>query len=209
MIKRIDNEEMRTTILDAVIACKCEACGAAVSLSQISSRAGISERTLNRYFPDKELMMYEAAIKYLKQKYVLFAKLYIARDKSRLNACERLLLLIQMQIDNYKSDTAEAMVYVRAFTTAMCTAAYHQLPAPGFDAPTRNILISCVEEGLKDGSIHSSIEPLDVYFLVSSNFNGLIQRLVYIYSLEIPREEHEKKLFHVFEKYMQMLESET
>ena len=63
-MKRIECEQMKEHILNAVIACKIEAAGEEVSLTKVSSRAGISERTLNRYFSDKEMMFYEAAIKY-------------------------------------------------------------------------------------------------------------------------------------------------
>lgn len=201
-MKREENEFMRTEILDAVIACKVEAAGAEVSLSKIACRAGISERTLNRYFPDKELLLYDASIRYLRHTYDVFTEDYLAMDKSGMTGLERLLLLMQRQIDHNRSDMSRAKTFIRAYTTALRTAVYRELPVSGYDARLREVVYQCVEEGVADGSIRRGAVPLDTYLLISSNYMGLMQRLIYYYSVDFSRE----KLLLVFNEYMNMLE---
>ena len=204
-MKRTDNEIMRLRILDAVIECKIHAEGAYVSLSQISCKAGISERTLNRYFPDKEIMIYGAAVRYLKRKYDEFSEQYRACDKKELNGLECLMLLVKLQMDNYMNSITDALIFVRAYTTTLNTAVYRKLPVAGYDASAREIVLECIRNGVKDGSIKHDAVPMDAYLLISSNFNGLVQRLIYTYSVEYSAEEHRKELFNVFGKYIQML----
>lgn len=196
---------MHTTILDAVIACKVDAEGSAVSLSQISSRAGISERTLNRYFPDKEMMIYEAATKYMRQRYEQFADQFLKADKRNMTALDQIGLLIQLQIDSYQRDIRSAKVFVRAYTTTLCTAVYRGLPPSGFDASTREYVLALVEQGIKDGSIRKDAVPMDTYLMISSCFMGLVERMIYIYSVDMSESEHRKKLLTVFGKFRCMV----
>lgn len=205
-MKREENEQMRDTILNAVIACKIDAAGADVSLSQISCRAGISERTLNRYYPDKEILLYDAAILYLRQIYYTCADRYNKLDKTGMNGLQRLMLLIKMQIELNQTELKCAKVFVRAYTTALRTAVYRDLPVSGCDAPVRDIVLNCIEDGVSDGSIRPDIVPIDTYMLISSNYMGLVQRLIYCYSVELTKEEHKNQLLLVFNKYLQMLE---
>lgn len=62
----VDREQKISEILDAVIACQEEYNEDIVLISHIAAKAGISTRTLNRYFPDTEIMFFEAAARYLK-----------------------------------------------------------------------------------------------------------------------------------------------
>ncbi|MDD2954871.1 MAG: TetR/AcrR family transcriptional regulator [Oscillospiraceae bacterium] len=204
-MKREENNLMKTAILDAVISCKKEAMGREVSRSEIASRAGISERTLSRYYPDKDLMVYEAAVRYLRSRYEAVAGQYRAVDTSGMNGLERLLLLAQIRIQNYEKDTESAQMFVRAYITALNTAVYHRLPSAGFDAPAREIVLSCIREGVRDGSIRGDVVPVDAYLMLSSNFNGLVFRLIYMCSIEFSPEEHKKELLLVFRQYLEML----
>lgn len=204
-MKREENEAMRLTILDSVIACKKQAAGADVSLAQISSRAGISERTLNRYFPDKEMLYYDAAVRFLRMRYDAFAQQYLAADKAGLNALARLLLLLEMQISQNSRDMPAAKTFVRAFTTALRTAVYRELPVPGYDASVRDIVLKLIEEGVAEGSMRPDAVPMDTYLLVSSNYIGLVERLIYRYSVQYEEAEHKAELLRVCGHYVQML----
>ena len=205
-MKRIENEEMKEHILDAVAVCKVKAAGEEVSLTQISSQAGISERTLNRYYPDKELLIYEAAVKYMRKRYEAFADIYHETDHYGMSALDRLISLIQLQAEYYQADTNMAKVFVRAFTTALRTAVYRNLPHTGYDASCRQIVIDCIEQGIKDGSMREDLVPMDVYILISSNFNGLVQRLIHMYSVCFTEEAYKRELSIVFQKYIAMVQ---
>lgn len=204
-MKRTDADEMKVRILEAAIKCKINAQGNEVALAQVAYRSGISERTLNRYFPDKEMMFYEAAIRYLRLKYERFSEQFLNADTKEMNGIDKLLLMIRMQVDNYQQDPLNAKIFVRAFTTALRTAVYRNLPPSGFDASTKQMVISFVEEGIQDGSIRCDCEPLDIYFLISSNFIGLVQRMIYIYSVELTKKEHDIEFAKVFNQYLIMV----
>ena len=62
-----------------------------------------------------------------------------------------------------------------------------------------------VAEGVEDGSMRPGLVPLDTYMLVSSNYIGLVERLIYRYSVQQGEEEHKTELLLVFNNYMQML----
>ncbi|NLG05752.1 MAG: TetR/AcrR family transcriptional regulator [Clostridia bacterium] len=208
-MKREENDAMRNRILDSVITCKLNADGAEVALSQIASRAGISERTLNRYFPDKEMLLYDAAVRHLNQIYTAFAKRYKKADLNGLNGLERLILLIHMQTEHNKEDMSCAKAYVRAYTTAFRAAVYRDLPVIAYDAPVRDIVIQCIQDGIADGSIRDDINPSNMYLMISSNYIGLIQRLIYFYHVgdtkDKQKEKQKEDLFLVIDQYIEML----
>lgn len=205
-MRREENDAMRNLILDAVISCKIEANGEEVSLSQIACRAGISERTLNRYFPDKEMLLYDSAIRHLNQIYKSFAKRYTDIDKNGLNGLQRLTLLIQMQMEHNYEDMTCAKTFVRAYTTAFRTAVYRDLPVVNYDAPIRTIVLNCIQDGIADGSIRKDIEPMNTYLMISSNYLGLVQHLIYFYYVNGSEGKQKEELIHVFNQYLHMLE---
>ena len=144
-------------------------------------------------------------IKYLGKLFDVCAETYNNINKSHMNGLEKICMLLQLQIDKYKNDIMSAKSFVRAFSTALYTAVYRNLPVAVFDANAKEVLLQCINEGIEDGSIRKNVVPMDVYLLISSNFNGLTQRLIYIYSVEFSEENNKKELFAVFEQYLVML----
>ena len=142
----------------------------------------------------------------MEQLYRSFAERYLSIDRSGMNGLQQLLLLIQIQIERNRNDLSCAKVFVRAYTTALRTAVYKDLPAAQYDAPLREIVYHCIEEGIRDGSIRRDIAPLDTYLLISSNYMGLVLRLIYFYSVGFTKEEHRAELLLVFIQYVHMLE---
>ena len=123
-----------------------------------------------------------------------------------MNGLERLLLLIRLQVQHNLENPSSAKVFVRAYTTAMRTALYRDLPVTGHDAPIRKLVIRCIEDGMQDGSMRQDLIPLDIYLLISSNYMGLVQRMIYFYSVDFTKEEHKQELTVVFHQYIRMLE---
>lgn len=83
-------EQLREKILDAVIKCKRATGGGFIKLTDVAALAGISDRTLNRYFPDKEELICEAAVKSLRNRGKMLIERYNAEDKEGLNGCQRI-----------------------------------------------------------------------------------------------------------------------
>lgn len=74
-----------------------------------------------------------------------------------------------------------------------------------YDEEIRDLVIAIIKEGIKDGSIRSNVNPLDTFLLTSSNFNGLAQRLIYLYSVDQSKTEQREEILHVFDYYLKML----
>ncbi|MDD2649248.1 MAG: TetR/AcrR family transcriptional regulator [Eubacteriales bacterium] len=178
-MKRLENAEMRDAILDSVISCKIAADGSEVSLSQISCGAGVSERTVNRYFPDKDMMVFTAAARYLKRRYDAFAAKFRAVDVGGMNGLERILLLLRLQADANRSSMPAARTFIRAYITVLRTAIYRKIKAPTYDAEVKKIVAECIKIGKADGSIGVSVPSETVYTLLSSSYMGLLQQYIY------------------------------
>lgn len=197
-----DKERVAGDILDAVISCKRDAAGGDISITQVAARAGMSDRTLNRYFPDKERMVYLAAVRYLISHVKAISDRYVALDKTGLNGRQRLVQYIRTHVDHYRADMAEALLFVSAHACCISTAVGEKLRSSEYDTLSRQILFDCVERGVQDGSIRSDAVPLDVYLLVSSNFTGLVHRLVFLYSVDQTEPDQRKAILSIFDKYL-------
>jgi AcrR family transcriptional regulator len=201
-MKRTDNNEMRDNILDAVIDCKIIADGSEVSLSQVASKAGISERTLNRYFPDKEMMQYYAAVRYLYLRYTGFLKVYRRQKKDGLNGREKLKLLLKTQITRSRKMMPEARTFVRAYSTLIRTAMYRKQKLPPYDAELKALVIDLINEGVSDGSVTSPSAPEELYRYITATYIGLLTQCIYTCTVEKMDKEKIGKLFIEFDIYL-------
>ena len=205
-MKSEKKEQLREEILDAVIKCKRENGGGFIKLTQVAALVGISDRTLNRYFPDKEELIYEAAGKSLRNRGRALIEKYNAQNKNGLNGRERFLLLVKTEVDRMREDPNYALMFVSAYTTCLYTSVCKKIQNFSFDEEVRQVVTVTVEEGIKDGSIRNDVTPLDTYLLTSSNFNGLAQRLIYLYSVDQPKTEQREEILHVFDHYITMMD---
>jgi len=202
----VDKEQVTEDILDAVIRCKYEAKGGNVQITQISSLVGISDRTLNRYFPDKELMIYLASLKMLRLSSAELLKEYRARIEPGMNGKERFLLLVKTQIDKFHSESMNALMFASAVATCVDTAISKKICYPSYDNEVERAVVSDIEIGKLDGSVRSDVDPADVYCLTSSSFNGLAERIIYLCNVGVSDEEQKKKLLCAFDDYLDMID---
>ncbi len=205
-MKREENELMREKILDAFITCKLEVNGANVSHVQVASRAGISERTLNRYFPDKDMLNFFAAVRYMRQITEAFSELFCSADLSDKNGLERLIYFLRLEVNSHEQNIARAKVFVRAYTIALRTALTNNLLVSDYDEKIRETVTACIAAGIDDGSIRRELDPYKCYILITSNYLGMMQRLVYCDSVVFEDKERKDEFFSSFNNYIDMLE---
>lgn len=204
-MERKDKDTVIATILDAVIACKIEVEGRSIQTTQIAAKARMSTRTLNRYFPNKDIMIFEAAVKYLNGRYDEIIKRYEASvDTTKLNGLERLNHFMNVQINDCKQNPVNAMLFVDASIYCISIGSEHKLRKPGFGGTISRIVVSCLESGIQDGSIKSTLSPQKTCILISSNFNGLMQRIAFIHKMS-PELFEAECLFELLDEYVTML----
>lgn len=76
---------------------------------------------------------------------------------------------------------------------------------PGFGGEINKILMQNIEEGICDGSIRNNVNPTKMCVMISANFNGLMQRMMFVYHTKqtvITTDE----IFSLLDEYLSMLD---
>ncbi len=196
---------IKERIRDAAIDCVLKDGVDVVQVAQIAKRAGMSTRTVHRYYPEKDTLLADAALKYLWEFYIHFAEEFEKMPKDGLTGMERLLLMFNCQRDFCKTDTTTAMMMIdlRFYRLKHCCE-ISDLNIEGTEKVKR-IVFDCIELGQADGSIRKSLEPEMTAMLLSVTYNGLMQRLTMVNRSNMP-EETKERIFPVYDEYAQMLE---
>ena len=204
-MERKDKTKLESEILNAVILCKYESEGGPIQITQVAAKAGISTRTLNRYFPEKDEMICTAAALFLNRKYAEFAEKYASFDKSALNGREKLMFFLRSQKDYYKADPVNAVLFVDANINCIRLGVKKGGVQTSFGKEIREIVVSSISEGQADGSVKLGIDPEATALLISANFNGLMQKLTFTYRSDLP-ENKKTQAYSIFDEYLKMLE---
>lgn len=175
-----------------------------VQVAQIAAQAGISTRTLNRYYPEKNILLSEAAYCYVLDKYAEFAASYRAADKAGLSGLERLCLFLRMQRNYCQTDLMDAMAFVDMNLFRLRHEAlgdYRNDPRAGC---IRVIVRDDLRRGIQDGSIRATLDEDRTAALISATYNGMMQRLTHVFQSDQPPEQ-KQRLFPIFDDYLAML----
>ena len=206
-MKRRGKEQFINDILDAVTSCKYDASGGDFQLAQVAVKAQTSVRTINRYFPDKNHMLYLAAVRFLGQQHVKLVQQYTAMDMSGKTGLERLMSFLKSQKEYCAKYPVDAVMMVAA-TASVCRVNANidtEKREISIDHELHDIVVSCVEEGIKDGSIRGDVEASPVCQLISSTFDGLQQHLTLLYS-KGSETIRKNDLLRIFDWYVEMLQ---
>ena len=200
---REPRERIIARILDATIESVFMYGLDAVQLTQIATTAGMSARTLSRYYPEKESLLADAASRYLTMNYAAFVENYEKTPKDGLSGRERLLLFLGLQKDHFKKQTLEAMMMVDLrFYRVRHSDVRPSWTIPGGDG-VRGIVIGCIEDGMQDGSIREDIDPAITSALISATYNGMMQRLTMIHRSAMD-DALKEPMYDLFERYIDM-----
>lgn len=204
-MERWQKKHIENKILDAVIRCKHETMGGDIRITQVAAAAGVSTRTLHRYFPEKDEMIYSAAVKFLEERYERLAQQYYSADMSGTNGLERITRFLRLLGKAYDIEAACALMLIDANIRYTCSAITKNYKKVSIGGRLREIIVSNIEAGIRDGSIRSDIVPLNTSLLISANFHGLMERVVFIYYAS---EDNQEKncVSVVFDEFIKMLD---
>ncbi len=194
----------RDAILEAALACIQEYGAENVQITQIAARAGVSTRTLHRYFPEKDLLFCYAACRFLSRIYNALAEAYEKADKTGLSGLDRLLLLLSCQRKYYKTDALEAMLFIDVHIHWARYGMKRNSWALQGGARLRDIVIGNLRAGIEDKSIRPDLQPESVADLISATYNGIMQRTTFLYRSQTPDAEH-ATVFALYDAYIDML----
>ena len=203
---RKNKDLVANNILDAVIWCKYQAKGGYIQITQVAARAGISSRTLNRYFPDKSRLFGLAAAKFVQIKYAEFEEHYKSVNMVGKNGLCRLLTFLRYMKDFLGGDIADARQLADAnfsFMGGMIDDEYWKV---SFGGRIRATLAVDIREGIKDGSIKSEANPDETAALICATYNGVMQKLL-ISALSGVSDEEKAESQKVCDNYFKELES--
>lgn len=205
---REKREEKISMILNATVECALQYGLDAVQITQIADCAGMSARTINRYYPEKGVLLAEAVTKYLDDYYQNFIKLFNKIDKAGLNNREKLLLFLRVQLEHFEKMDAlmtDALMIIELRFYQLCRNRVTPSSKLLGVEQVRNTVISFLEDGKKDGSIRTDLESDIASALISSSYNGMMQRIKSIQQINQKKEYREKDI-KIFEDYIKMLE---
>ncbi|HKM28447.1 MAG TPA: TetR/AcrR family transcriptional regulator [Anaerovoracaceae bacterium] len=201
---RRNKEELINDILDAAISCHRENNCGSIQITDVAARAGVSTRTLHRYFAQKDELVGQASIRILEHVYKDFAEEYYKLDTQGLNGLDKLMRFMNSQVEFYKRDSEGAILFVEAMLIAMRRGLLKGFREANLGREIGDIITANVELGIKDGSIRSDIDPKKVTLLVVTNFNGLMQNATFLMHSDFDKLQ-EDWVFSLFEEYNQML----
>lgn len=201
---RKDKEQVKNSILDALIACKYDAGGGSFQVTQVAAKAGMSTRTLHRYFPDKELMTFMAAIRFLDSRYGELEETYNARLAEGDTGLDRLACLLSIQKEYYQTDAVTAIMMVSASVNYIHGKIDRNFPGNPVDSSFTRLVMCCVEMGVRDGSMRAGLDPTVTSLLICASYQGMMQRLAFAFKTDCSEAEKGRRL-KAFDAYMEML----
>lgn len=204
-MQRKEKQVRMNEILDAVNYCEKKYGIDHIQISQVAARAGVSTRTVNRYFPEKKMLLFDATVRYLEESYEKIVERAKRLEGVGLSGRERLISFLTLQTKAYQEDVAEAVRYVEANIRCISFSMETKQVRTGFRNDISKIVYQIIEEGIQDKSIRGSLNPRMVTLMISSNINGLLQRVVFSF-----RTNQEKgsisEIFCIIDEYLSMLD---
>lgn len=168
----------KAKILEAVLTCKELEQGEEPQLTQIAAAAGISVRTLNRYYPNKEDLVCLAYLRFLQMKYDEIVQRFEKMDMSNLNGYEQLLSFFSISRSLDKENTDDA--FLMSFAYIKCVQFGMKEPKTLRDATSRAraVIARLLEKGQQDHSVRSGLDIETTIDIIDTGFNGVMQKMV-------------------------------
>ncbi|MEA4911489.1 MAG: TetR/AcrR family transcriptional regulator [Oscillospiraceae bacterium] len=176
MMNKQSNTKAR--ILKAVLTCKEQDMSDEPQLTQIAAKAGISVRTLNRYYPNKEDLVCLAYLRFLQVKYDEIISLFEKMDLSKLNGYEQLLAFFSTSRYLDKDNTDKAVFLSYAYIKCV---QYGMKEPRQFKAMTsrgRAVVAKLLEKGQQDHSVKPGLDIETTIDIIETGFNGVMQKMV-------------------------------
>lgn len=199
----------RMKILEAVMTCKELELGEEPQLTQIAAAAGISVRTLNRYYPNKDDLVCLAYLRFLQKKYDEVIYRFEKTDLSQQNGYEQLLSFFSMSLSLDKGNTDEAFLMSYAYFKCVQFGMKEPKLFKEMTSRGRAVIAKLLEKGRQDRSIKAGLDIETTIDIIETGFNGVMQKMVMANKDHLPEQELARvislyrELGKILECYMQ------
>ena len=185
MRRALIGEELRNynkkRVMEAAIKCLGEKGINATKVSEIAERAGVTTRSIERYYGGKENLLEEAVTHIVGKMFKVTADNLKAAEieVGSATGLQWMETFIDLQIEYFKDNyleymsVAEIEIYFYRKNQCLNLSEHHLESLKN----VRDILIRIIDCGKKDGTINKDVEPRDVANLVSVVLQGAMLRL--------------------------------
>lgn len=168
-------------VLDEAIKCLGENGINATKVSDIAKRAGVTTRSIERYYGGKENLLEEAVTHIVGKMFKVTAENLKIADfgDDSVTGLKWMEKFIDLQIEYFRENyleymsVAEIEIYFYRKNQSLSISENHLASLKS----VREILVKIINYGKKDGSIRKEVEPVDVASLVSVVLQGAMLRL--------------------------------
>ncbi len=167
----------REKILEAVLFCKGEDPCEEPQLTQIAAKAGISVRTLNRYYPNKEDMVALAYLRFLKQKYDATTQGFETQNLSGLSGYEQLCAFFDYSQKLRQNNPTDVIMTALAYLKCIQFGLKEPKKIQDFSRRGCNLVSELLKRGQRDGSIRAELNVAATTDLIEAGFNGVMEKI--------------------------------
>lgn len=179
----------KTRILEAVLTCRELEHGEEPQLTQIAAAAGISVRTLNRYYPNKDDLVCLAYLRFLQKKYGEIIARFEKMDLSQQNGYEQLRSFFSISRSLDKGCADEAFLMSFAFIKCVQFGLKEPKLFKQMTARSRAVIAGLLEKGRQDGSVRAELDVEITIDIIETGFNGVMQKMVMAHKDSAPEQE--------------------
>lgn len=175
-----DRKKNIERVYEAATQCFLEMGIHATQQKDIAERAGLTTRSLQRYFPSKDAMLLAVSKKLIYEHCIELLKAFENYNREPHTGLEQTLFWLQLHfplVGEYAQKLLlliEIDIYLKR-QKILSSEIIHEIPVI---TKTTAVLQSTIEKGIQDGSIKEHLDPQWERTMISTTFIGLIQRIV-------------------------------
>lgn len=193
------NYSIQEDILDAVISCRRKDFYNDLQMTQVAALVGVSVRTVNRYYPDKEKLICMAAFKFQSDYYnSRIAEFENTKDDNQ-SGKDLLIGFLKYLKNCYQQDKEDTVFLGRAALRCMQYGYMKEFDVKSVRYNLKDYMTGIFNKGKDDGSIKNTLDTEKSVMLIASTFGGIFERLavisVNLQSIEIPH------VYELFDEY--------
>lgn len=205
----IANEELREknvkNVLEQALDCFKEFGLEATTIKLVAKRAGVTTRSVSRYFGGKSNLIAEVMRLFSNDFFAKVDEGFRIASKEEKSGFEQVSLYLKLQYAIYKDDYTDFLLVLEMERyLSICQEDNKEAMLVQYFRHMhryRGILLEILEKGMQDGSIRSSLTAKETCILGSLEYLGFLQRMAMNRRLQVPVDEDIQ-----FRSYVSMVE---
>lgn len=199
----MSNYNIKDKILDAVISCIRKDFYEELQMTQVAAMIGVSVRTVNRYYPNKEKLICIASFRFQSNYYN--SRIYEFENLKEKGKLQRELLIdfLRYLKFSYQNNKDETVFLGRTALYCMQYGYCKEFDMESVKYNLKNYITNIINKGKHEGSIKNTIDTDKTVFLIASTFGGIVERLTILCrNFEI---DQLMSTFTLFDDYFELL----